>query len=87
MDKFTIELEKDIKKIVGELKSEEQLAELLKKKLTKKEFKFYKMKIDNTSDDIMKEELHCDDERLEAIKKQTILKLNQEKIKKELINI
>jgi len=30
-------------------------------------------------------ELQCDTERFEAIKKQTTLKLNQEKIKKELV--
>jgi len=86
-NRYANELEKDIKKIVGELKDEEQLRDVLKKKLTKKEFKFYNMKIDNISEDVMKDELHCDDERLEAIKKQTILKLNQEKIKKELVNI
>lgn len=85
MDKFTKELQKDINKLVGELKSEEQLTEILKKKLTKKEFKYFKMKIENSSDELMKEELHCDQERFEEIKKQTILKLNQEKIKKELI--
>lgn len=85
MDKFTKELQKDINKLVGELKSEEQLQEVLKKKLTKKEFKYFKMKIENSSDECIKEELHCDQERFEEIKKQTILKLNQEKIKKELI--
>ncbi len=84
MDKFTQELQKDINKIVGVLKSEEQIAEVLKKKLTKKEFKYYKLKIDNTTEDEIMKELHCNTERFEEIKKQTILKLNQEKIKKEL---
>jgi disulfide oxidoreductase YuzD len=82
---FSSELTKDINKIVGTLKSEEILLEALKRKLTKKEFKFYKLKIQNSSDETMREELHCDTQRLEEIKKQTILKLNQEKIKKELI--
>ncbi|MEA3497557.1 MAG: hypothetical protein U9R16_00725 [Campylobacterota bacterium] len=84
---FTNELKKDIKKIVGELKSEEQLTEILKKKLTKKEMKFYKLKIQNASQETICEELHCDMTRYEEIKKQTILKLNQEKIKKELVNL
>jgi len=84
MDKFTQELQKDINKIVGVLKSEEQIAEVLKKKLTKKEFKYYKLKINNTTEDEIMKELHCNTERFEEIKKQTILKLNQEKIKKEL---
>ncbi len=84
MGNFTEELTKDIKKIVGVLKSEEILVETLKKKLTKKEFKFYRMKIENTDEATIAKELQCDSERFEAIKKQTILKLNQEKIKKEL---
>jgi len=84
MSKFTQELQKDINKIVGILKDEEQLVEALKRKLTKKEFKFYKLKIENTDESTIKNELQCDDERFEAIKKQTLLKLNQEKIKKEL---
>lgn len=84
MDKFYDELQKDIKKLVGELKSGEALLEVLKRKLTKKEFKYYKLKIENATDEHLKAELNCDDERLQQIKKQTILKLNQEKIKKEL---
>ena len=85
MSKFTEELKKDIKKIVGTLKGEEQIIETLKRKLTKKEFKFYKLKIDDVDESTIAKELQCDNERFEAIKKQTILKLNQEKIKKELI--
>jgi len=94
MASFTEELTQDIKKIVGILKDEEQIIEVLKRKqiievlkrkLTKKEFKYYKLKIANTDEATMLKELQCDSERFEAIKKQTIVKLNQEKIKKELI--
>jgi len=85
MGNFTEELNNDIKKLVGTLKDEEQLAEVLKRKLTKKELKYYKLKIANEDEATMKKELQCDDERFEAIKKQTVVKLNQEKIKKELI--
>jgi len=85
MSNFTDELNKDIKKLIGTLKDEEQLTEVLKRKLTKKEMKYYKLKIANEDETTMKKELQCDDERFEAIKKQTIVKLNQEKIKKELI--
>ena len=46
--------------------------------------KYYKLKIVNADDATMQKELLCDEERLVAIKKQTIVKLNQEKIKKEL---
>jgi len=85
MSNFTEELNKDIKKLVGILKDEEQLAEVLKRKLTKKEMKYYKLKMANEEESTMLKELQCDSERFEAIKKQTIVKLNQEKIKKELI--
>jgi len=85
MSNFTEELNKDIKKIVGILKGEEQLVEVLKRKLTKKEMKYYKLKMANEDEATMLKELQCDSERFEAIKKQTIVKLNQEKIKKELI--
>ena len=85
MDKFTQELTKDINKLVGILKDEDELVEVLKRKLTKKELKYYKAKIDNLTNEQMLELLKCDSKRLEEIKKQTILKLNQEKIKKELV--
>jgi len=78
------ELAKDIKKLVGILKSEEQLTETLKRKLTKKEFKYYRLKSDGMDETTIAKELTCDKERFEEIKKQTIVKLNQEKIKKEL---
>ncbi len=84
MGNFTEELDKDIKKLVGTLKGEEQLVEILKRKLTKKEMKYYKLKIAGADEATMQKELQCDGERFEAIKKQTIVKLNQEKIKKEL---
>ena len=84
MGNFTEELVKDIKKVVGTLKDEEQVAEILKRKLTKKEMKYYKLKIANVDEATMQKELHCDEKRFEDIKKQTIVKLNQEKIKKEL---
>ena len=80
------ELEKDIKKLIGELKTNEELTEVLKKKLTKKELKYYKMKIENIDELEMAKELNCDDKRFQEIKKQTVIKLNQEKIKKELVN-
>lgn len=86
MIEFKNELQKDINKIVGILKEDEELEEVLKRRLTKKEFKFYKLKIDGQDDSVMAAELNCDKQRLEEIKKQTILKLNQEKIKKELVN-
>ena len=79
------ELTQDINKLVGVLKSDEELTEVLKRKLTKKELKYYKLKIAKADEETIKKELNCDDKRVQEIKKQTILKLNQEKIKKELV--
>ena len=82
---FQTQLKKDINKLIGTLKPNEELKEVLKRRLTKKEYKYYVAKIDNIQDEQIKEKLKLDDKRLEHITKQTILKLNQEKIKKELI--
>lgn len=78
-------LMENINKLVGELKQEDELKEILKRRLTKKELKCFKLKIANASKEEMLKELNCDEERLEEIEKQTISKINQEKIKKELV--
>ena len=86
MGKIVEQLEKDINKLVGELKSEEQLKEILKRRLTKKEFKYFKLKMEDTSVEDIQKELACDEERFAEIAKQTISKLNQEKLKQELVS-
>ena len=85
MNNFTAQLTEDIKKLIGILRPEDDLNEILKKRLTKKEYKYFKLRMTNSSDELIKNELNCDDERLEEIKKQTILKINQEKLKNELV--
>lgn len=79
MENLTEQLKKDMNKIIGDFKSDEIMMEVLKKRLTKKEFKFYRLRCINTSKENMLDELRCDDQRLEELEKQTILKLNQEK--------
>jgi len=76
-----------IDKLVGTLKSEEQLQEILKRKLTKKEHKIYFAKKSGKSIEDIKELVNDDDERIEEIYKTACKKLNQEKIKKELVNL
>jgi len=85
MNNFRDQLEKDINKLVGILKSEDELKEILKRRLTKKEFKYYSLSLENSNDEVLQDILRCDQKRLDEIKKQTILKINQEKIKKEFI--
>jgi hypothetical protein len=86
MNNLKEQLNKDIKVLVRPLKNDaDELVEILKRRLTKKEWKFYKFKLEDMTNEAMTKELKCDSQRLEEIAKQTILKLNQEKIKQELM--
>jgi len=84
---FQDELLGDIKKLVGALKEEDELVKILKKRLTKKEFRYYKLKVESVTKEEMIQELSVDNERFDEIATQTIHKLNQEKIKKELVTL
>lgn len=86
METLKANLEKDIRILVRPLLEDiDKLVEILKRRLTKKEWKYYKSKIEGSTIIEMCNELNCDDERLKEITKQTLLKLNQEKIKQELM--
>lgn len=76
-----------INKLVGTLKSEEKLIEILKKKFTKKEYKVYFAKESGKNIEEIKELIHDEEDRIEEIYKSACKKLNQEKIKKELVNL
>jgi len=84
---FTDSLIKHIDKLVGTLKSEEQLQEVLKKKFTKKEFKVFVAFEEGKTLEEVKQIVNDDDERIEEIYKAACKKVNQEKIKKELVNL
>lgn len=84
---FTQSLTKHIDKLVGTLKSEEDLKEVLKKKFTKKELKvFIAMEEGKSIQEIM-ELIKDDEERVDEIYKAACKKVNQEKIKKELVDL
>lgn len=84
---FTQSLTKHIDKLVGTLKSEEDLKEVLKKKFTKKELKvFIAMEEGKSIQEIM-ELIKNDEERVDEIYKAACKKVNQEKIKKELVDL
>ena len=86
MENLKEQLEKDIKILVRPLKDDiDELIEILRRRLTKKEWKYYKAKIENKTEEAICKELNCDNQRLEEIAKQTVVKLNQEKIKHELM--
>ena len=82
---FTEAIELNIDKLVGSLKHEEELEEILKKKFTKKEFKVFVAFAEGKSIDEVKTIVNDDDERINEIYKTACKKLNQEKIKKELV--
>lgn len=77
----------NIDKLVGRLKDEEELKEVLKRKFTKKELKVFIAKEENKSIEEIKALINDDEERIEEIHKAAIKKLNQEKVKKELVNL
>ncbi|WP_121628210.1 hypothetical protein [Poseidonibacter antarcticus] len=82
---FTEAIELNIDKLVGTLKDEEELEEVLKKKFTKKEFKVFVAFSEGKSLDEVKNIVNDEDERINEIYKTACKKLNQEKIKKELV--
>ena len=77
-------LKEDIKVLNRELLPEDTIIEILKKRLTKKEFKYYMLKMEGVDKEVMMRDLRVDSERFEAIETATIKKLNSEKIKYEL---
>lgn len=85
---FENSIKKHIVKLVGFLKSEDELQEILKRKFTKKEYKtFISFEEGKTLDEIkvlLKEE---DEEKIEKTYQTAIKKLNQEIFKRELVEL
>ena len=67
------------------LKNEEDLAEVLKRRLTKKEMKVLRAKQNNIADSEIAVAINCEPDRVDKLYKGLIKKLNQEKIKQELM--
>jgi hypothetical protein len=80
------EIEKHIKKLVNPLKEEEELREILKLKLTKKELKLLKGWAEGTDISELQTQLSLDEERYGELSAKLIKKLNQEKIKQAICN-
>lgn len=83
---FANSISTKITKLVGNLKSEEQLREVLKRKFTKKEFKVFIAMEDKEDIKAIAKEINNDEKRVEEIYKAACKKLNQEVFKKELTN-
>lgn len=84
MSTLNEEIEKHIKKLVYPLKDPEELLEVLKVKLTKKELKLLKAWADETPQENIQSDLNLDEERYGELSTKLIKKLNQEKIKQTM---
>jgi len=78
---LTDEVERHIRKLVHPLRDEDELREVLKVKLTKKEFKVLNTWATNGDLEALKEKLGMDEERYGELSVKLIKKLNQEKLK------
>lgn len=78
------EVQKHINKLVCPLKEEAELREVLKVKLTKKEFKLLNAWAQQSDLEALKEKLNLDEERYSTLETKLIKKLNQERIKQAM---
>ena len=83
---FTNSLLKHIDKLVGTLRDDEELKEVLKRKFTKKEYKVFVAFEEGKSIEEIKTLVKDDAESIEKHYKVACKKLNQEKMKKELVS-
>lgn len=78
------EIKKHIKKLMFPLKEPEELLEVLKVKLTKKELKLLRSWAEGSSAEEIQKNLQLDEERYGELSTKLIKKLNQEKIKQAM---
>lgn len=83
---FTNSLLKHIDKLVGTLRDDEELKEVLKRKFTKKEYKVFVAFEEGKSIEEIKGMVKEDEEAIEKHYKVACKKLNQEKFKQELVS-
>ena len=82
---LTDEVEKHIRKLINPLKEEDELKKILKIKLTKKEFKVLSAWANEDDMKPILEKLGIDEERYSELSLKLIKKLNQEKLKQEMM--
>lgn len=83
---FTESLLKHIDKLVGMLRPEDELQDVLKRKFTKKEYKVFVAFEEGKSIEEIKSLIKDDEEKINEHYKIAKKKLNQEKFKKELVS-
>jgi len=85
IDYLQEEVQKHIRKLIKPLKEGKELRNILKVKLTKKEFKVLNAWAYQEELTPLLEKLHLDQERYQQLKEKLIKKLNQEKLKQEIM--
>ena len=76
---------KHIEKLVGELKDSQELKDVLKRRFTKKEYKVFIAIEDGEKIEDIAVKLSEENDRIDELYKTACKKLNQEKIKQELV--
>ena len=84
MSTLNEEIEKHIKKLIHPLKEPEELLEVLKVKLTKKELKLLKSWAEGLPQQEIQANLHLDEAHYGELSTKLIKKHNQEKIKQAM---
>ena len=84
MSNLKHEIQKHIRKLTFPLKEEKELREVLKARLTKKEYKLLLEWAKETPKSSVTASLNLDDERYKDLSAKIIKKLNQEKLKQEM---
>jgi hypothetical protein len=79
------EVEKHVRKLIKPLKNEDELKKVLKVKLTKKEFKVLNAWANEDDIEPLLEKLSLDQDRYGDLSLKLIKKLNQEKLKQEMM--
>lgn len=79
------ELNKYIRKLAGELKDSKELTLVLKARLTKREYKMLLAWAEDSSKEMISGKLKLDNESYARLSQKLIKKLNQEKLKQELV--
>lgn len=84
MNQLKTEIEKRVTILVRPLKSEEQIIEILRKRLTKKEYKLLQLSSNKNELENSYIELNMDEEKYKKTDAVVTKKLNQEKLKQEI---
>jgi hypothetical protein len=79
------QLKEHIRKLIKPLKREDELKVILKRKLTKKEFKLLQSWSQNRELSYILESLNIDKKRYSELREKLIKKINQESFKQEIM--